>query len=267
MNILFYLLACGGKCPDGFVENDAEQSCECPSGTELSSDQESCDEIESVDTDTDTTDTGEDTDTADTGEDTDIVDPWADLEQINGKIIIPTLFEGRIIPRSAFYHEQDGRMLIYMSASNSATCEVVAGHLDINGNRPDPSTLFIQDHCNMRITLQNSTDTTSAAFFAECTFGTGSFSAAGSSWEWSGTDENGVDAEYFEAVGLVGGLNAMESETDRVAVEMEVTEWAGSFPYSDNYNTSDAVGTGAGYIIAEACGALSGATFFEEPPE
>lgn len=266
MSILLYLIACGGKCPDGFVANDEAKSCECPSGTELSADQSSCDAIESVDTDTNTTDTSEDTDTEDTGEDTQ-VDPWDDFERINGKIIIPTLFEGRVIPRSAFYHEQDGKLLMYMSASNSATCELVADHLHISGNRPDPSDLFIQDHCNLRITFQNAADITSSASFAECTFGSGSFSASGSTWHWTGTDENGLDAEYFEAVGLVGGINAMASDSARIALDIEVTEWAGSFPYSDNYNTSEAVGTGTGYIIAEECAALSGATFFEEPPE
>ena len=100
-NILFYLIACGGKCPDGFVANDAEQSCECPSGTELSSDQSTCETKEEIDTgvNIDTDDTGEDTETGDTGDDTP-VDPWDELERINGKIIIPTLFEGRVIPRS-----------------------------------------------------------------------------------------------------------------------------------------------------------------------
>ncbi len=268
MNILFYLMACGGKCPDGFVANDDDQSCECPSGTELSSDQSTCETKEVIDTgaDPDTDDTGEDTETGETGEDTP-VDPWDELERINGKIIIPTLFEGRVIPRSSFYLEQDGKLLLYMSASNSATCDVVGNHLNINGTRPDPSSIFVQDHCNLRITLQNSTDLNSVAFFAECTFGTGSFSSAGSSWQWSGTDENGVDAEYFEAAALNGIVSAMETEVGRIAMEMEVTEWAGSFPYSDNYTTSEAVGTGAGYIIAEECASLANATFFEEPPE
>ena len=37
---------------------------------------------------------------ADTDTDTD-EDPWAALEELNGKITIPTLFEGRLIPRAA----------------------------------------------------------------------------------------------------------------------------------------------------------------------
>lgn len=258
MNILFYLIACGSKCPDGFVANDEEQSCECPSGTELSEDQTTCNTKETIDTgdDTDTTDTGDETDTNDSGEDTE-VDPWDDFELINGKIIIPTLFEGRVIPRASFYYELDGKLLMYMSANSSATCELVAEHLGAGGTQPDPSSLFIQDHCNMRITLQDATDIETSAFFAECAFGAGSFSASGDSWHWSGTDENGVEAEYFQATGLNGGVHTLVSDPERIAIEMEVTEWAGSFPYSDNYTTSEAVGTGAGYIIAQECAALA----------
>lgn len=277
MNILFYLLACGDKCPEGFAVDEVDQSCYCPSGTELSADSTSCTSLETTDTDTTAADSGIDTDTdTDTGGDTEIpVDPWEDYEEINGKIIIPTLFEGRLIPRAVFHHEVDGKLLIYMSANGSADCDTVSGHLGAGTVRPDPSSLFIQNHCNMRITLQDATLLSTADFFAECSYGVGSFAAAGDSWEWTGTDDDGVDAEYFQAIGLngnataldVGGSNNSEINDSEIAIEISITQWAGSFPYSDNYTTSDAVGTGFGFIISEPCPALANTPILSEPPE
>ena len=128
MNLFLLFLACGGKCPEGFEVNEEDQSCTCPLGSVLNDAQDACDLITSNDTDVDDTDT--DTGTVDTGEDTDEpVDPWADYETLSGKIIIPTLFEGRLIPRAAFHYEVNGELLVYMAANSSASCDSVVDHL------------------------------------------------------------------------------------------------------------------------------------------
>ena len=193
----------------------------------------------------DTADTNDD----DTGEE--VVDPFADLEDLNGKIIIPSLFEGRLIPRAAFWHQVGNKTLVYMTANQSATCELAANHLNPNETAQDPSDLFILDHCNMGVVLNDSSDLSQATYFSECTFGSGSFSQQGSEWQWTGTDADGVDAEYFEAFGTDGNTTDLQIEGDRLAVEVAVTDWSGIFPYSNTYNTSVAVGTGSGYIIAQ----------------
>ncbi len=102
-------MACGDKCPEGYEVNSEEKSCY---------------PVESADddtnTDTDTIDTN-DADTGDTIEDTgeEIVDPFADLTSLNGKIIIPGLFEGRLIPRGACWYQVGDKALVYMTANSS----------------------------------------------------------------------------------------------------------------------------------------------------
>ena len=107
-----------------------------------------------------------------------------------------------------------------------------------------------------------------ATYFAECVFGQGSFSNAGTVWQWSGTyeDDDGtmVDSEFFQATALESTLSAYETDSDRVAIEIAVTEWAGTFPYSDNYTTSEAVGTGLGYIISTSCPELENTPYLGE---
>lgn len=258
------LFACGDKCPEGYEVNDEEKACyPIEDGN---------------DSDTNSTDTGNtnpddtaDTDIEDTGEEA--IDPFDSLDTLNGKIIIPGLFEGRLIPRNAFWYQVDDKALVYMTANRSATCELVANHLNPDATAMDPSDLFILDHCNMGIVLHDVNDLSSASYFSECTFGTGSFSQQGATWKWTGTDENGINAEYFVGAGLVGDTFDWMTDGDRIAVDVAVTEWAGNFPYSttdaDNdgrpdYNTSGAVGTGSGYIIAGECAALTESTYLRQ---
>ena len=245
---------CGDKCPDGYEVNEEEKACYPV---------EESDTSDTTDTDT-TIDTSDPTE-EDTGSDpVDEVDPFADLGKLNGKIIIPSLFEGRLIPRSAFWYQVDDKFLLYMSANSSATCELAGNHLDSNTTQEDPSDLFIQDQCNVGVFLEDVADITNASFFSECTFGEGSFGNGTGSWKWTGSDENGVAAEFFIGAGLVGEVLDFQEDDSRRAVSMEVTEWAGNFPYSATYNTSGAVGTGSGYIVAEECAALANTTYLTE---
>jgi hypothetical protein len=248
------LFACGDKCPEGYEVNEEEKACYPIE--------------EGSDTDTDSTDSGQ-TDTADTTDTdddtgTEAVDPFADLDAINGKIIIPSLFEGRLIPRNAFWYQVGSKTLVYMTANRSATCDLAANHLNPNATQQDPSDLFILDHCNMGVVFNDNTDLSTATFFSECTFGTGSFSQQGAEWLWTGTDANGVDAEFYEGFATAGSATDYQLEGERLAVEVSVSEWSGVFPYSNTYNTSVAVGTGAGYIIATECAALSNTIYLEE---
>ena len=249
------LFACGDKCPEGYEVNDEEKACYPIE--------------EGEDSDTDTTDTNDtnvvdtaDTDDDDTGEE--VIDPFADLESLNGKIIIPSLFEGRLIPRNAFWHQVDNKTLVYMTANQSATCELASNHLNPNETAQNPSDLFILDHCNMGVVLNDSSDLSQATYFSECTFGSGTFSQQGSEWNWTGTDTDGVDAEYFEAFGTAGDTTDLQMDGDRLAIEVAVTDWSGIFPYSNTYNTSVAVGAGSGYIIATKCAALADTIYLSE---
>lgn len=252
--LITLLFACGDKCPEGYEVNEAEKACYPIE--------------EGTDTDTDPTDTDDTdpTDTEDTGSDTgeETIDPFADFENLNGKIIIPSLFEGRLIPRNAFWYEVEGKTLVYMTANRSATCELAANHLNPNATAQDPSDLFILDHCNMGVIVNNSADLSETTYFSECTFGSGSFTQAGAGWNWSGTDENGVEAEFYEAFGTTGETTDYQQDGDRLAVEVSVTEWSGVFPYSNTYNTSVAVGSGSGYIIATECAALADTIYLSE---
>ena len=252
--LLSLLIACGDKCPEGYEVNEEEKAC-YPIG-------------EDSDTDAPTVDTGDTAtnDTADTSEDTgeEIVDPFEELQEINGKIIIPSLFEGRLIPRSAFWYTVGTKTLVYMTANSSATCELASNHLNPNEMVQDPSDLFILDHCNMGVVINDSSDLSEATYFSECTFGSGSFSQQGAEWYWTGTDADGVAAEYFEGFGTAGQTTDYQVEGDRLAVQVAVTEWSGIFPYSDNYNTSVAVGSGSGYIIATECAALADTIYLSE---
>ena len=247
------ILGCGDKCPAGYEANDEERSCY---------------PVEEETTDVDDTSTTTDTSTTiqdDTADDTATeVDPFADLGKLNGKIIIPSLFEGRLIPRSAFWYQVDDKFLMYMSANSSATCELAGNRLNANATQENPTNLFIQDHCNVGIFLENVNDISEASFFSECTFGTGSFGNGTGSWRWSGTDENGVEAEFFIGAGLEGNVLDFQQDDSRRAISIEVTEWAGNFPYSTLYNTSGAVGTGKGFIVAEECAALADTTYLSE---
>ncbi len=251
MMLLSLLFACGEKCPEGYEVNDEEKACYPVEET----------------TDTDTTDTNTtDTNTTDSGDTEDdtgavVVDPFTDFEKLNGKIIIPSLFEGRLIPRSAFWYQVGDKALVYMTANQSATCDLVANRLNPNTQQLDPSDLYILDHCNMGIVVEDVNDLSTASYFSECTFGMGSFSQSGAIWQWSGTDNDGVEAEYFIGAGLTGETLDWQQDGERVAVEVSVTDWAGNFPYSNNYNTSGAVGTGTGYIIATECAALENTTY------
>ena len=245
-------MACGDKCPEGYEVNDEEKSCYPVDSTD-----------DDTNTDTDTVDTDDtntnDTNTDDTGEE--IVDPFSDLTSLNGKIIIPGLFEGRLIPRAAFWYQVGDKALVYMTANSSATCELAANHLNPNDTQLDPSDLFILDHCNMGIVITDVNDLSTATYFSECTFGTGSFSQEGANWYWSGTDADGIEAEYFVGAGLAGETLDWQTDAERIAVEVSVTEWAGNFPYSTTYNTSGAVGTGLGYIVATECSPLENTTY------
>ena len=69
------------------------------------------------------------------------------VADLNGKIIIPSLFEGRLIPRNAFWYTVGTKTLVYMTANSSATCELASNHLNPNETHQDPSDLFILDHC------------------------------------------------------------------------------------------------------------------------
>ena len=249
------LFACGDKCPEGYEVNDEEKAC-YPIEEGGDSDTDPTDT-----NDTDVVDTG-DTNDVDTGEE--VVDPFADLEELNGKIIIPSLFEGRLIPRAAFWHQVGDKTLVYMTANRSATCELAANHLNPNETAQDPSDLFILDHCNMGVVLNDTSDLSQATYFSECAFGSGTFSQQGSEWQWNGIDADGVEAEYFEAFGTDGTTTNLQIESDRLAIEVAVTDWSGVFPYSNTYNTSVAVGTGAGYIIATKCSALADTIYLSE---
>ena len=151
-----------------------------------------------------------------------------------------------------------------MAANSSATCDLVANHLNPSESELDPTELFIQDHCNIGIYLDDVNDSSIVSFFSECTFGMGSFGSSTGSWKWTGTNEDGVAAEFFIGAGLEGGLLDLQEDGDRRALQMEITEWAGNFPYSDTYNTSGAVGTGNGYITATECPALADTTYLTE---
>lgn len=252
--LISLFFACGDKCPDGYEVNDEEKACYPVD--------------EGTDTDTTTTDTADTdaNDTADTIEDTgeETIDPFADLQDLNGKIIIPSLFEGRLIPRSAFWYTVGSKTLVYMTANSSATCDLASNHLNPNETPQDPSDLFILDHCNMGVIINDSSNLEETTYFGECTFGTGSFSQQGAEWYWTGTDADGVAAEYFEGFGTSGQTTDYQLEGERLAVEVSVTEWSGIFPYSDNYNTSVAVGSGSGYIIATECAALADTIYLTE---
>ena len=254
MMLLSLFLACGDKCPEGYEVSEEEKAC-YPIGDDTDTDTTTPD---TADTDTD--------DTADTDDDTgeEIVDPFADLQDLNGKIIIPSLFEGRLIPRNAFWYTVGTKTLVYMTANGSATCELASNHLNPNETHQDPSDLFILDHCNLGVVINDSSNLSEATYFSECSFGTGSFSQQGDEWQWSGTDDDGVAAEYFEAFGTAGQTTDYQIEGTRLAVEVSVTEWSGIFPYSDTYNTSVAVGSGSGYIIATECAALADTIYLSE---
>jgi hypothetical protein len=246
-------VGCGDKCPAGYEVNEEERAC-------YPVEQDTTDTNDTAST-TDTSPTIED----DTDEDTAIeVDPFAELSKLNGKIIIPSLFEGRLIPRSAFWYQVDDKFLVYMSANSSATCDLAGNRLNANATQENPTDLFIQDHCNVGIFLEDVNNISEASFFSECTFGVGSFGNGTGNWRWSGTDENGVEAEFFIGAGLEGSVLDFQQDGTRRAVSIEVTEWAGNFPYSSTYNTSGAVGTGNGYIVAEECAALENTTYLTE---
>ena len=247
------LIGCGDKCPDGYEVNEQEKAC-------YLIEQDTGNATDTDDTSSTETDDTSDTDTEDTGT---TVDPFADLDRLNGKIIIPSLFEGRLIPRAAFWYQVDEHFLLYMAANSSATCELVADHLS-SGDRPDPTNLFIQDHCNVGIYLDDVNNIDDVSFFNECSFGEGSFGNSTGSWKWTGTDENGLEAEFFIGAGLIGGVLDFQEDNDRRALQMEVTEWAGNFPYSNTYNTSGAVGTGNGFIIATECAAMESTSYLTE---
>ena len=251
MLLLSILFACGDKCPEGYEVNEAEKAC-----------YPSSDSSDTGSTTTDTNDTN--TDTEDTSEDTaeEIVDVFADLSKINGKIIIPSLFEGRVISRGGFWYKDGNELLFYMTANASATCDNASNHLNTEATAQDPSDLFIQDHCNIGVFISDLTDLSSATYFSECTFGTGSFSQQNGEWQWAGTDSNGVAAEFYFGFGFAGETFDVQFDGDRAAIEIEVTEWTGVFPYSTNYNTSAANGVGSGYMFGTECAGLRDSSYW-----
>ena len=152
-----------------------------------------------------------------------------------------------------------------MTANSSATCDPgTSNHLNPNEMSQDPSDSFILDHCNMGVVINDASNLGDATYFSECTFGSGTFSQQGAEWHWTGTDEDGVAAEYFEGFRDFYQTTDLQIEGERLAVEVSITEWSGIFPYSDTYNTSVAVGSGAGYIIATECAALADTIYLSE---
>ncbi len=206
-------------------------------------------------------------DTGDGGADTGGDEPPDDA--MAGKIILmDDRGEGEVIAWRAFSYTDGSTTLVYVSPNPEADCDTVADYLgrpDSSGQPQviDPSSLFLQDYCNLSFTATGSLpmevdleeDAMSLIVTATCSLGEGTFdyTTVGdqTGYFWSGTWYTGTAYQGVLSVSLDG---------DDVRVSGSIDSIDGTYPLEDG--GTKARSTVDGVVYAENCSALGDTPVF-----
>ena len=178
--------------------------------------------------------------------------------------------EGIIVANQAYSFSDGTTLLVYMSSSEEASCELAASYLGASDTSVDPTDLFVSDHCNLLfrftdpsydLTEDDPLDVTSISEIlvtAECALGDGEFETATiggqTGYFWLNASDAAL-AAWYSAVAEDGEITHLESTVDGVELDVNLDSYDGSYPYHDRGDTK-ARGTGRGTIYATHCAEL-----------
>lgn len=289
----FLLQACGDKCPEGYQVNDADKTCveiTSDTGTTGADGADGADGGDGSDgaDGTDGTDGSDGGDGADGTGGTDTLPDGA----LDGEVEIYGVVEGDLTAWRAFSYEgpsevSGGNLLfVYMSTSKDATCSKVVDYL--LGENADPSDLFPEDSCNLRLQFFNPsfgtysesnplsvTTGSKVDTFVECSFGPGEWVGDGgpiNGWTWTDrgdpvdSGETPKQTLWFQGVATEGTIIGLETISGGHEPAVNLDTFAGSFPYTD-LGAAEARGSGKGTITTENCGGIANTRFYVPPPE
>lgn len=154
----------------------------------------------------------------------------------------------------AFSYANGKAAIVYLSSAPDATCEDLTGFLF---QQQSPAPLFVAGQCNLQVVstaplpldYDFASGTKSAATYQlNCPFDSGEFSLQGSSWRWSGA---------WYVGNADGGEAHLAPSGDAVSGTLNLTSFAGSYPYEAGTPKATVTGPLSGNVIAEPCTGLS----------